>query len=71
MWGSVEPLDAKEALVGQAVELNATHLVRIRYHSAIDEKWRIKFGQRTFEVESIIAPESRKIEMRILVKESP
>ncbi len=69
IWGSVEPLDVKEALVGQAVELNATHMIRIRYHSTINEKWQIKFGQRTFEIESILPVDSRRIEMRILVKE--
>ncbi len=71
VWGSVEPLSVKESLVAQQVEVQATHLVRIRYNEALKQTWRIVFRGRNFEVESIIVPESRRIEMRVLVKETP
>lgn len=69
VWGSVEPLSVTERLRAEQVAATASHLVRIRYREGITHKWRILFGTRQFAIESIMQPEMRTIEIRMLVRE--
>ncbi len=69
VWGAVEPLGVREQLIGKTVDATATHHVRVRYHAPLSQTWRIMFGTRIFDIESIIVPESRRVEMQLVVRE--
>lgn len=69
VWGRIEPLSVTERLRAEQVAATATHLVTIRHFPQLTQKSRFRFGQREFAIESIIAPESRPIEMRVMVRE--
>lgn len=69
VWGSIDPLTVTEQLRAKQVAATATHMVVIRRYKDLTHKWRIKFGQRDFAIESILPTEMRPIEMKLLVRE--
>lgn len=43
--------------------------VTIRYRSDIDERWRIRDRERTYEIDAILDVEDRRVQMSIACKE--
>jgi SPP1 family predicted phage head-tail adaptor len=69
MWASVEPLSGREQLLAQQVQAEVTHRVRVRYVAGVTAKMRITFGDRHFEILSVINPEERNRELELMCKE--
>jgi SPP1 family predicted phage head-tail adaptor len=69
VWGSLEPLSAKELLNAQQQVGEVTHKAVIRYNSSVVRTDRITFDSRTFEVSSVMNPLERKARMELLLKE--
>jgi SPP1 family predicted phage head-tail adaptor len=72
VWGSVNPLSAREQINAQQANMEVTHKVNIRYSTtaaAILGTTRIVFGTRTFEVTSITKPNEISEQYELLCKE--
>lgn len=69
VWASVEPLTAREVLQAGEAAADVTHRVRLRYMPGVSSMGRVVFGDRTFEVTSVINPEERNRELVLLCQE--
>jgi len=69
VWASIEPLQGRALEYAQAVSGEVSHLVTVRYISGIDSSYRVVFGSRTFEVESIIKRDERDIMLELYCRE--
>lgn len=69
VWGSVEPISGREYFLAKQVQAETTHKIRIRYYSGLRADWRILFGARIFEIDSIINFEERNKEMVLMCHE--
>lgn len=69
-WVSIQPISGKEQFLSNQKFQSTTHKIRARYSNLINNKQRILFGNRVFE---IIAPPmnifERNKELEILVEE--
>lgn len=54
MWAAVDPLTMREAFNLHVTFAEATHKVTIRYLAGVTPKFRILFGERIFNINSII-----------------
>jgi SPP1 family predicted phage head-tail adaptor len=58
-WASIEQVTARERFAAGSLQTDATHVVRIRYASAlaaIDASWSVLFGARRFVL--VLPPEN-------------
>lgn len=56
VWAEILPATGRESISGDQVSSDVTHVVTTRHSSALagyDSSWRIVFGDRIFEVESV------------------
>jgi len=49
-WASIEPISARDRIVAGQNVSEGTHIVRMRYASAIDQCVTLTYGSRVFEV---------------------
>jgi SPP1 family predicted phage head-tail adaptor len=68
-WAAIWPISAKERLLNNDVSEVASHRIKIRYRESVTSDKRIIFGGRVFQIESVITPEERNIELTILASE--
>lgn len=69
-WSSIEPLSGREYWKAARVQAETTHVIKIRYTSvAIDTTNIIVFGNRAFEIESILNTDERNREIVMSCKE--
>jgi len=54
VWADVMPLSGRELLLAQQVNATTTHSIRIRFRPGLKPQQRVKFGERWFDVNSII-----------------
>jgi SPP1 family predicted phage head-tail adaptor len=69
VWGSLEPLSAREILSAQTQEGEVTHRAVIRCNANLTVRDRIAYKNRTFEITSVINPLERNARMALLLKE--
>ena len=53
-WAAIEPAKGREAYIFGQVESRTIIKIRIRYHADIDTTWRIQFGSKIFNIESLV-----------------
>jgi SPP1 family predicted phage head-tail adaptor len=70
IYAAVWPVSAKELIQAKENKMTITHRIRIRYRDDIKSSWRIKFGVRYFDIESIINPDERNRTLELLCKET-
>jgi len=70
VWASIEPLRGREYLEASAKNAEITHRIRIRYRDNLDAGMRIKFGSRTFNIESVIDVLEKHKEIELMCKEN-
>jgi len=68
-WASIEPISAREKLTAGQVVPEATHVVRMRYTSAVVPSATLTYGTRTFEIMAVINVEERNKVLELLCKE--
>lgn len=71
VWGEVRPAASREGFApgaGQVLAV-ATHRVRMRYRSDVDEMMRLVWRGRTLQVEAVQDPGGRRAEMFLLCRE--
>jgi SPP1 family predicted phage head-tail adaptor len=66
---AIWPMSAKEQRQQGKLEMEISHQVRIRYISGVDEKYRIKFGSRYFDIVSLINAEECNVRYDIMARE--
>lgn len=74
IWGAIWPLRGREYMDAQQIQSAVTHKIRIRRLPSnkvddFDEKCRLIFGSRTFQIISIIRPDERNIYYEIMARE--
>ena len=67
--GSIEPLIGREYWQSKQISSEISGKINIRYIKGITAKMRIKFGNRYYNIESIIDPEERHRELILFVSE--
>lgn len=67
-WGSVEQLRGQSLILAQAKTSTAiaTHLITTRANTLITETCRVQFGATLYSITSILDPDSRGREMKLL-----
>ena len=69
IWGEIKPLAGRERYDALQVNPLVTHKLVCWYDSTIVPKARIAFGARTFELESVLNPDERNIQLVAICKE--
>jgi len=70
VWASIEPARGREFWESQQINAEVTTKITIRHLYGINPKMRVKYGNRIFEIISVINPEERNVELQLMVKES-
>ena len=70
VWAAVEPNTGSWYFAAQQANSNVKGRVRMRYRSDIDPTWRLKFGDRILNIESILNPDEKNIETIVLYSEA-
>jgi len=69
VWAAVEPIQGREYILLQNTQSELTARVRIRYCPGITPAMRVVYGDRIFDIQSVIDPEERHIELQLMCKE--
>jgi len=69
VWAEINPFKGKEFFDSHKEIGEITHKIIIRYYEGINRDWRIKFGNRTFNVLSVINTGERNLYIEIICKE--
>jgi SPP1 family predicted phage head-tail adaptor len=69
VWAMVLPLQGRELVAAQQAQSESTVHIRTRYLSGVTTKDRILFGTRVYEINGIVNPGERNIELQFLCKE--
>lgn len=69
VWAEIIPLSGREYWESKQVNSEVTGKIRIRYLAGVTPKMRAKFGDRIFNIEAVINPEEKNIELVLLVSE--
>lgn len=69
VWGSLEPLSARELIGANAQNAEVTHKAIIRYSTSVATTDRISFDSRAFEIASMMNIRERNHRMELLLTE--
>lgn len=69
VWASIEPLRGREYFDSQQINAEVTTRIRIRYRPGIKPKMRVVYGERIFDIQSVIDVEERHKEIHLMCKE--
>ena len=70
VWAAIWPISANELVRSMQQTMEITHRIRIRYRSAFRPDWRIKFGNRYFNIVSKINPNEKNELLDLMCKEA-
>ncbi len=70
VYAAIWPVSAKETVQAMGQAMTITHRIRMRYRANIRSSWRIKHGNRYYNIVSIINPNMERKWLDILVKEA-
>lgn len=68
-WASIEPLNAREAILAASNGLEVTHKVILRYTPLLSAADQIEFQGRTFDISSMMNIEEANVELQLLCHE--
>ena len=72
IWAAVMPLRGQEYIGAMQTTSEISHRVRIRYMSGVTPKQRIKWGDRYFDIESVLNPSERNIMLELMcIEQTP
>ena len=70
IWAAIWPTSAGELVQSMQTNMAISHRIRVRYRSDITSAYRIKFGNRYFNIVSMINPNEKGEWLDILCKEA-
>lgn len=70
-WADVRPLSAREYFASQQTQMEISHLVTMRFDPdlPLGPKWRVRFGARRFDIESLVLVDERRHEWQLRCRE--
>ncbi|MBN50033.1 MAG: head-tail adaptor protein [Spongiibacteraceae bacterium] len=68
VWAAVEPRSGRE-LFNEQFTGEVDTLIRIRYRSGINEKMRIVWGSRTYQIKAVLDQQARHKELHLMCRE--
>jgi len=69
-WSAIWPISANEQIQSMQTDMIITHRIRIVYRSTFSPSWRGNFGNRYFNIVSILNPNEKNEVLDIMAKES-
>lgn len=73
VWASLKPLTGRQLALAQAntATSTATHEIRVRYRADLEGKvnFRVRYGERSYSINSILNMEEANRELRIAATE--
>lgn len=70
VWACIQSLTGQESLLAMQLQSHITTRITIRYIKNFDASWRIKYGQRIFNIAGDpICPDEDKKTLEIMCKE--
>ncbi len=69
VYAFVQPLQGREFFESQRINAEITAKITIRFRAGIRPFDRIKYGDRLFDIQSVINPDERRRELQLMVKE--
>lgn len=69
VWAAVEPLSGREYFSAQQMNAEVTTNIRIRYLSGVTPSMRVKWGERLYNIQSVINVRERNRELHLMCKE--
>lgn len=70
IWAAIWPISANETVQSMQTDMIITHRIRIRYRSVFKPSWRLKFGNRYFNIISILNPNERNEWLDLMCEET-
>ena len=70
VWAGIWPVSASEQVQAMQNVMTISHRIRIRYRSVLKASWRIKYGERYFNIVSSVNPDEKCEYLDILCKEA-
>lgn len=68
-YASIEPIGGREYFLAQQTQAQVDYKFTLRYRSGIRPDFRIVWGERIFNIQSILNMEERNIQLTIYAKE--
>ena len=69
VWADVSPVSGREFASFKQINAEITTNITIRYIAGITTEMKILFGDRVFEIDSVINPEEKNISLLLMCKE--
>ena len=69
VWVSIEPISGREYWAKHQAQAEVSHRIRMRYIPGVLPTMRIVYGDRIFEIESVIDWEERNEYLQLMCKE--
>jgi SPP1 family predicted phage head-tail adaptor len=63
---AIEPLQGREYFSARQIQSEITTRIRIRYLAGVTAKMRVLFGSRVFDIQEVINPEERNVELQLM-----
>ena len=70
VWAAIWPISAREQVQSMKETMTISHRIRIRYRSVLKPDWRVKFGNRYFNIVSIINQNEKNEMLDLMCKEA-
>ena len=68
--GSIEPVSGREYFDAQTTQADITHRIYLRRISGVIPKMRVKYGERIFDILSVINTRERNAELQLMCREN-
>lgn len=69
VWAEVRPLRAHELDRAQQIQMETTHIVRIRYVADVAPNWRVVWRERVLNISAVIDVGARREELELTCQE--
>ena len=70
VWAEVRPLSGREYFSAQQVQSEVTTQIWLRYIDGIKPSMKVKFGNREFEILSVLNTQERDVSLQLMCKET-
>lgn len=70
VFAAIWPLSATETVQSMQTGATISHRIRIRYRSVLRPSWRLKFGEKFYNIVSIINPNMKNEYLDLMCKEA-
>lgn len=68
-WCEIQPLQGNEKFLNNKIQTSISHKIRLRYNRRVNPTQIIKYGERIFEIISVISPYEQLKELVLMCEE--